>query len=181
VSAEDRGGVAGRGIRLARPDDAPALAALAERTFRETFAAGNDPADMEAYVAQAYGAAIQGREIEDPAILTLVAEDARELAAFAQLRRGAPPATVSGPDPVELWRFYVDRAQHGRGLAQALIAAVLAHARAAGARTIWLGVWEHNPRAQAFYRKCGFTDIGAHQFVLGRDVQTDRLMSRSLT
>jgi ribosomal protein S18 acetylase RimI-like enzyme len=53
-------------------------------------------------------------------------------------------------------------------------------AAAARARTIWLGVWEHNPRAIAFYLKCGFVDVGRHPFQLGRDVQTDRIMSRDV-
>ena len=42
---------------------------------------------------------------------------------------------------------------------------------------MWLGVWERNFRAQKFYRKYGFVDIGAHTFTLGRDHQTDLLMA----
>jgi ribosomal protein S18 acetylase RimI-like enzyme len=58
--------------------------------------------------------------------------------------------------------------------------AVDAAARARGAKTLWLGVWEKNHRARAYYRKAGFIDIGAHDFGLGHDLQTDRLMSRPL-
>ena len=39
---------------------------------------------------------------------------------------------------------------------------------------------ERNPRAIAFYRKFGFVDVGAHEFRLGADVQTDRVMVRGL-
>jgi ribosomal protein S18 acetylase RimI-like enzyme len=53
---------------------------------------------------------------------------------------------------------------------------VFAQAQARHARTLWLGVWEHNPRAIAFYRKRGFQDVGSHEFLLGQDRQTDRLM-----
>jgi ribosomal protein S18 acetylase RimI-like enzyme len=49
-------------------------------------------------------------------------------------------------------------------------------ARTAGARHLWLGVWEHNARALRFYAKCGFVDVGSHDFVLGTDRQTDRVM-----
>jgi len=45
---------------------------------------------------------------------------------------------------------------------------------------VWLGVWEHNPRARAFYRKCGFIDVGEHVFQLGDDPQRDVLMARRL-
>jgi ribosomal protein S18 acetylase RimI-like enzyme len=83
-------------------------------------------------------------------------------------------------EPLELWRFYVDQVHHGRGVAQQLMAAVIDAARARGAGTLWLGVWEHNAKAQAFYRKFDFVVVGAHTFVLGSDVQTDRVMARSV-
>jgi ribosomal protein S18 acetylase RimI-like enzyme len=46
---------------------------------------------------------------------------------------------------------------------------------------LWLGVWEHNARAQAFYRNWNFTDIGTHVFQLGDDPQTDILMQRAIS
>ena len=49
-----------------------------------------------------------------------------------------------------------------------------------GAQTLWLGVWERNPRALAFYGKCGFVDVGEHVFLFGTDPQTDRVMARAL-
>ena len=54
--------------------------------------------------------------------------------------------------------------------------AVRASARASGARVLWLGVWEHNPRAIAFYRKCGYIAVGSKTFDVGGDLQTDRVM-----
>jgi len=77
-------------------------------------------------------------------------------------------------------RFCVDRPWHGRGLAQTLMAATADTARAAGGSTLWLGVWERNGRAIAFYRKCGFEDVGTHSFVLGDDHQRDRVLVRRL-
>jgi ribosomal protein S18 acetylase RimI-like enzyme len=81
---------------------------------------------------------------------------------------------------VELGRFYVDGSWHGRGLAPRLMAVVRDAARGLGGRTLWLAVWEHNPRAIAFYGKCGFRDVGAQTFVLGADLQTDRVMAGDL-
>jgi ribosomal protein S18 acetylase RimI-like enzyme len=74
----------------------------------------------------------------------------------------------------------VQRGWHGRGVAQALMARVVAEAVAAGANTLWLGVWEHNHRARAFYGKCGFADVGEHVFLFGTDPQTDRVMVKPL-
>jgi ribosomal protein S18 acetylase RimI-like enzyme len=58
--------------------------------------------------------------------------------------------------------------------------AVDAEARARGAQTLWLGVWERNHRAQRFYAKHGFVDVGSHDFLVGKDRQTDRIMVRDL-
>ena len=168
-------------IRDARESDAAELAALAERTFRDTFEAENNADDMNAHCAAAYSSVVQGRELSDPSMQTMVAvgADAR-LIAYAQLRPGAPSCAPDAVSPQELWRFYVDRAHHGTGVAQALMEAVMRTAQNRGAWTLWLGVWERNARAQAFYRKAGFIDIGAHEFLLGADVQTDRVMARDL-
>jgi ribosomal protein S18 acetylase RimI-like enzyme len=167
-------------IRTAVPADAAALAEIARRTYEETFAPYNDPADMALYLSGAYGLAQQSEELADGRLVTLLADTGEGLAGYAQLRDGTAPACVTGGRPLELWRFYVDRPWHGRGLAQRLMQAVLEEAGKRGAGTLWLGVWERNERAQAFYRKCGFLDVGSHPFMVGTDRQTDRIMTRPL-
>jgi ribosomal protein S18 acetylase RimI-like enzyme len=167
-------------IRPARVPDAPWLAELAERTFRETYSPHNTPEDMERYVRDHFGATRQESELRDPRMTTLVAEVEGQPAGYVQLARVPPPSVVTGAAPVEIHRFYVDRPWHGRGLAQQLMDAAFGAARADGARTIWLGVWERNPRAIAFYRKCGFLDVGTQTFVLGADHQRDLVLARTL-
>lgn len=166
-------------IRPALVEDAAALAVLAERTFVEAFGAQNRPEDLALHVRRSYGEAIQLEEIQDPGLVTFVAEGAAELQAFAQLALGAAPSSISGARPIEIRRFYVDAPWHGRGLAQRLMAAALDCAAEAGADVVWLGVWEKNPRGIAFYAKCGFAPVGHHIFVLGNDPQRDVLMARS--
>ena len=56
------------------------------------------------------------------------------------------------------------------------MSALIDRALEVGAKTLWLGVWEHNPRALAFYGKFGFTCVGEHTFVLGTDKQRDLIM-----
>jgi len=53
-------------------------------------------------------------------------------------------------------------------------------ARQKSARVIWLGVWEKNNKAIAFYTKWGFEKFGEHVFMLGDDPQTDWLMKKVL-
>jgi ribosomal protein S18 acetylase RimI-like enzyme len=167
-------------IRRAMEDDAERLAAFARRTFVETFGPDNTAEDMAMYVATAFGADIQLHQLRDDRMVTLLAELGPTLAGFAQVRQGKWPECVTGDSPVELWRFYVDRPFQGRGIAQALMHAVDQAGEELGGRTLWLGVWERNPRAIAFYSKCGFVDVGEHAFIFGTEEQTDRVMARSL-
>ena len=167
-------------IRVGVATDATALAELAARTFRETFAADNWAEDMALHAAVAYGTSQQQRELIDPDIVTLLVEVEGQLAGYAQLRWGVSPACVTGTKPVELWRFYIAQLWHGRGVAQALMRSVESEAYRRGSRTLWLGVWERNERAKAFYHKTGFIDVGSHVFMVGTDPQTDRILVRSL-
>ena len=173
-------------IRPATREDAPALSRLAAATFRETFEAENTPEDMARYLADTFTPEQQAAEIADAASVMLLAEhdggtDGRELVGYAHLLSGPVPDAVRGPAPIELKRLYVARAWHGRGVAQALMNAAIDAARGCHAETLWLGVWERNARAVAFYTKYGFGRVGEHDFVLGSDRQTDWLLARPLS
>lgn len=167
-------------IRRATVADAPMLAGLAERTFRDTFAEYNDPSDMDAYVAEALTAVQFAAEIADPDNVWFVAEVDGSPAGYAKVQSGPAHESVTGAAPIEISRLYAEHRFHGHGVGRSLIDACFDEARGQHAWTVWLGVWEHNARAIAFYEKCGFTRCGAKTFVLGKDVQTDAVMSRSL-
>lgn len=160
-------------IRRAALADAAVLAELAARTFAETFGADNTPEDLAAHLASSYGVAQQSRELADPDVRTLLAYRDEALIGFAQVRRKAAPACVVEAHAIELHRFYLTRSAHGTGAAAPLMRAARAAAHELGGRHLWLGVWEHNPRAVAFYLKSGFVKVGSHDFFLGADRQTD--------
>ncbi|MEJ8569300.1 GNAT family N-acetyltransferase [Elongatibacter sediminis] len=164
-------------IRRATVADAAPLAELVERTFRLTFAEGTKASDLDLFCAASFSEDIQRREITDPGWVTFVAEEEGTLAGFAQLRLQSTEDCVSAETPVELHRLYVDPAWHGRGLAHDLMRAAWEVAVDAGADQFWLGVWEHNFRAQAFYRKFGFEVVGDHVFPVGEDPQRDLVMA----
>ncbi|MFT6877139.1 MAG: ribosomal protein S18 acetylase RimI-like enzyme [Granulosicoccus sp.] len=164
-------------LRLATIDDAESLAGLAERTFRETFAAENSQTNMNLHCATYYSAEIQRQEILDPNLVTILADEAGDLVAFAQIRLLSLKACVSAERPSELNRLYVSSEWHGRGLAQTVMAEVLAIVKQGGADCIWLGVWEQNPKAIAFYYKYGFKVVGDHVFPVGTDPQRDLVLA----
>jgi ribosomal protein S18 acetylase RimI-like enzyme len=165
-------------LRTADPSDAAALSRLAERTFRGTFGAANSDEDMDLHCRTSYGVSIQAGEIANPTMLTLLGEDGGRLVGFAQLRWEGAPECVTARAPGEIQRLYVDAPWHGKGVAQQLMHACIAEMEARGSDVVWLGVWERNPRAIAFYRKFGFVEVGDHMFAVGGDPQRDIVLAR---
>jgi len=168
-------------IRRATTDDAALLARLGAEMFASAFGAQNDPNDLRAYLANAFSPDIQRAELADQARATWIIDALdREPAGYAMLRRGPAPKSVSATLPAEIQRFYVAPSHHGRGLAQQLMSVCVEQARAWGCDALWLGVWELNPRAIAFYEKSGFLKVGRQTFMVGSDCQQDYVMARTI-
>jgi diamine N-acetyltransferase len=167
-------------IRHAESSDNVLLAEFGAQAFYDSFAADNTPEDMAAYLAASFSPEVQASEIADPSSVFLIAEIEGAIAGYARLKGGNVPAAVTGDHPVELMRIYAGKEWIGKGAGGALMSACLNEAERRGYDTIWLGVWERNLRAQAFYRKWGFVDAGAHTFQLGGDLQNDLVMQRAV-
>jgi ribosomal protein S18 acetylase RimI-like enzyme len=172
--------VTGVRFRLAVVDDAAALTTFAREIFLATFGPENDPAHIGAYVDKAFTPEMQAQEITRPGTFTLLAVDgAGAIVGYSFVAPGRPERVEVGGAPIEIKRFYVAASHHGAGLAGAMMQEVFERARALGARTIWLGVWERNARAIAFYHKFGFVQAGTQRFLLGDDLQTDWVMQNT--
>lgn len=165
-------------VRKAIRRDAKQLAQLAERTFRDTFGAVNTPKNMDSFCKTNYSEDVQASEIENPDAVTLLSEFQGVLVGFAQILWGAAPKCVSASSPGEIQRLYVAGEWHGKGIAQDLMKVCFEEMKRRGSDVVWLGVWEKNPRAIAFYKKCGFMEVGEKIFRLGDDPQRDVVMSR---
>ncbi len=167
-------------IRVATPFDASRLSAMALASFVDTFAMDNTPGDMALYTASAFGDSIQRAEILESRHSFLLAEQDDEIVGYALLREGPAPDSVTAHAALEINRFYVTRARIGSGVGAALMQRCIEVAESRGKDVIWLAVWEHNGRAIGFYERWGFTDVGSLPFKLGTDLQTDRVMFRSV-
>lgn len=167
-------------IRPAVPNDAATFADLGARTFRETFQGICSSEDLGAFLGRTYGEALQRAELMEPSRPGLVLEVDGLPVGFAQLRLGHREPGILGKRPAELQRIYVLRAFHGGGYGAALMQASTDLARAWGADLLWLGVWEHNDKALAFYARCGFREVGEHIFKIGDQIDRDLLLAKEL-
>jgi ribosomal protein S18 acetylase RimI-like enzyme len=171
-------------IRLATPDDAPALARLAEETFCETFvegfAVGYPEADLKAFLEESYAPEKVAGWIADEAAQVLVAEDEGEgergrLIAYAQAGDNDLPYADARPGDGELKRLYVRREAQGTGLGRALLERSLAWL---GARPILIGVWSENLKAQRLYQRYGFEKVGEYSFMVGLFADPEFILRR---
>ena len=167
-------------IRKATAADAELLASLARTTFLDTFGAQNKPEDVAKHIAGHYSVEIQREELADKSLTYLIAEADGSPAGFAMIGQPRSESCNRFESPIELFRFYVDRNWHGKGVATTLMEACYDEARLRSGRTICLSVWEFNPRAIRFYEKAGYTRSGKQPYILGDDVQTDWVMTREI-
>lgn len=168
-------------VRRAGPEDAERLAQIGTATFLETYSELIDGANMVAHCTAQHSRAVYERYLADPAASVWLAEIAETGAPVGYTVNCAPdlPVATQAGD-VELKRIYMLSRFHGTGAARAMVEASIADARAHGAKTLWLGTYQDNHRAIAFYRKHGFALAGTRQFRVGERVFDDIVMAKAL-
>ena len=167
-------------IRKATPADAEVLSALALKIFLDTFAAQNTPEDIALHAERSYSRDIQLAEINDPSLTYLLAEVDGLAVGFSMIGQPRSESCSKFEAPIELFRFYVDKEWHGKGIAKPMMNECVRIARELGGKTICLSVWLENPRAIRFYEKTGFRKEGTQPYVLGNDLQTDWVMAMDI-
>ena len=108
-------------VRRAVPADAETLTEFAARTYYETFASVNTPENMRAYLSAAFSLPQLNAELSDPRGTFYLVQTDGGLSAYAKLFAGNAPECITGADPIELVRFYVDQRWHGKGVGSALM------------------------------------------------------------
>ena len=159
------------------------LADLGRQTFSETFAADNTPADMAAYLAETYSPELQLAQLQDPHYTCLLAEMQGQAVGYALLAEHSGlglAADDTTTKQLEIKQLYIVEEWIGTGLGAALMRRTLELAQASGVSAVVLGVWENNHRAQAFYQRFGFREVGELAFKLGTDVQRDLIFRKGL-
>jgi diamine N-acetyltransferase len=172
-------------LEAPRVEDAAALSACAQAIFRETFSYMNyPPSDLDAFLDSAMGVAAYAVQIADPAYALRVARDpGGGMVGFVK----AGPNDLPMPDgepprerTYELHQLYLTDAAKGSGIADRMMAFVDAEARARGAEALYLSVFIENIRAQRFYARHGYVEIGRNPFPVGTVIDDDRVWRKWL-
>lgn len=168
-------------VRVGTASDARALSLLAAETFSDTFAHLYTPNDLKVFLESNYTEQIQLSELERPDYKTFLLVCNENIVGYCMIRFGSREEQIKGPDSVtEIWRFYISKSYIGRGVAKILMDQVMEDLQERQTSVIWLGVWENNLRAQKFYKKYGFQEVGYHDFVIGTAVDRDLLFQLNL-
>lgn len=170
----------GISVRTCTLKDIDVLVALSIKTFRDTFDEFNSPENMIRYINTTFTKKIIDHEMKEPGTVFFLAVDDHRAAGYAKVRTSHPPEGVGSVSTLEIERLYVHREYVGKRVGHLLMQTCLTYARKREVDSVWLGVWEHNERAIAFYQKNGFEKFGQHTFMLGEDAQTDWLMKKDL-
>ncbi|WP_242498982.1 GNAT family N-acetyltransferase [Bifidobacterium pseudolongum] len=167
-------------IEMAQSTDVNTIRDLSIATFAETFASLNTEEDMEQYNERHFSTDELQREIDNPDSTFMVAKVDGVPAGYMKVNVGDAQTEEMLGNRMEVQRLYILRQYKRNGLGTRFMHTAFDMARAQGKSVIWLGVWEHNDAAIAFYKRMGFVQFGSHDFVLGEDRQTDLLMEAAV-
>lgn len=167
-------------IRIATVADAELIADISRETFYDSFASYNTKEDMDIFMNEVFTKEALMKEAGTEGNIFLLAYDGNEAVGYVRMREGEKHKELNGKSSFEIARIYAVKKAIGRGVGRALMQKSFEIAAGLKKEVVWLGVWEKNERAIAFYTEWGFVKFGEHDFILGKDVQTDWLMKKEL-
>ena len=167
-------------IHQAGIDELEELQQISRTTFTETFSVHNSEENMRNYLRDNLSLEKLGEELNNPESSFYFAEMKDQVIGYLKLNVGAAQNECKENTGLEIERIYVLKEYHGLTIGQLLFEKAISIAKSTEMQYVWLGVWEKNERAIAFYTKNGFKVVDQHLFKLGDDVQTDYLMKRTL-
>ena len=157
-------------------EDYEQIISLGSKTFFETFAETNTEADMKEYLETNFNIDQVKKELSNPLSTFYIAYYDDKPAAYMKLNQDGAQTGTNYPHSLEVQRIYVLKEFKRKGIGAVLMQNAIDLAKTLKVDYIWLGVWEHNPSAIAFYKKLGFIQFDSHTFQLGSDPQTDIIL-----
>ena len=161
-------------------EDLPILQNISIETFTDTFAAQNTPDNLNAYLEKAYNSKQLKNELLNNSSEFFFIFYKEELAGYLKININDALTEKLGDETLEIERIYIRPSFKRNGLGKYLINKAFELAVKHKKKLVWLGVWEKNKNAIAFYNKMRFIHTSSHSFYMGDDKQTDFIMSKKI-
>ncbi len=167
-------------VRLATKEDAKLIADISQETFYHAFAADNTKEDMDQFLNEQFTKGKLMLEVGTPENIFYLAYEGDKIAGYVKLRDARKPNSLGDANALEIARLYALPEFIGKGVGSLLMQVCVDVAKEKQKEILWLGVWEKNERALAFYERWGFKKFGDTEFLLGGDLQRDWLMRKDV-
>lgn len=162
-------------------EDLAKLKRIGIETYNDTFATQNTPENMKEYLDRAYSDTKLLEELNTTDSFFYFLKVGEETVGYLKLNINQAQTENIAGNSLEVERIYVRKAFFRKGYGRYLIQYAEEQAQALGKSSLWLGVWEYNLNARAFYEEMGFQRVSQHSFVMGDDEQTDFILLKNLT
>ena len=156
------------------------LQKISIETFNETFKEQNSPENMKAYLDRAFNLKQLKKELSDNNSEFYFVYYNDEVAGYLKVNINEAQSEEMREDSLEIERVYIKRKFQKYGLGKYILNKAIEISLERNRKKIWLGVWDKNDNAIAFYKKMGFVQTGAHSFYMGDEEQIDYIMSKTL-
>ncbi|MGE7202728.1 GNAT family N-acetyltransferase [Bacillus haynesii] len=167
-------------IKRCTLEDLHKLQDICYETFNETFKGQNSPENMKAYLEMAFNLKQLEKELSNSSSQFFFVYFNNEAAGYLKVNINEAQSEKMGDESLEIERIYIKSKFQKHGLGKYLFNKALEIAKELNKKKIWLGVWEKNENAIAFYKKMGFVQTDAHSFYMGDEEQTDFIMTKTL-
>ncbi|AEI42352.1 GNAT family N-acetyltransferase [Paenibacillus mucilaginosus] len=167
-------------IKKCTLEDSRTLQEISYETFNETFKDQNSPDNIKTYLERAFNINQLETELSHPFSQFFFVYFHNEAAGYVKVNANDAQSEVMGNEYLEIERIYIKSKFQKHGLGKVLLNKAMEIALECEKKKIWLGVWEKNENAIAFYKKMGFVQTGSHTFHMGDEEQIDFIMTKTL-
>ena len=167
-------------IKKCTLEDSRKLQEISYETFNETFKHQNSPENMNAYLEKAFNLKQLEKELSNISSQFFFVYFDNEVAGYLKVNTNDAQSEEMGAESLEIERIYIKKKFQKHGLGKYLLNKAMEIAMERNKKKSWLGVWEKNENAIAFYIKMGFVQTGAHSFYMGDEEQIDFIMTKTL-
>ncbi|WP_188208184.1 GNAT family N-acetyltransferase [Alkalibacillus aidingensis] len=167
-------------IKKCTKEDLKTLQEISVETFNDTFKEQNSSKNMKSYLEKAFNSSQLETELSNRFSQFFFVYFNQEIAGYLKINTDDAQSEEMGDESLEVERIYIRSKFQKLGLGRYLLNKAMEIAIDRHKKKIWLGVWEKNENAIAFYKKLGFVQTGSHSFYMGDEEQIDLIMIKTL-